>query len=96
MDVLALKRIDLCLTNIRDDGIISKLYHVLHVAYLVHTDDTMASAISWKYISINTVKMRLSFYELLHKYGTVFRVFPLDEKVEVINDKQYAKDFRHF
>ena len=91
MDVLAHKRIDLCLTDIRDDGIISKLYHVLRVAYLVHTDETMASAISWKYISINTVKMRLST-----KYGTVFRVFPLDEKVEVINDIKYAKDFRHF
>ena len=47
-------------------------------------------------LSINSAKMSLSFYELLQKYGTVFRVFPLDEEVEVINDIKYAKDFRHF
>ena len=33
--------------------------------------------------------MRLSFYELLHKHGTVFRVFPRGEEVEVINDIKY-------
>ena len=40
--------------------------------------------------------MSLSFYELLQKYGTVFRVFPLSEEVEVTNGIKYAKDFRRF
>ena len=37
-------------------------------------------------LSINPAKKRVSFYELLQKYGTVYRVFPLGEEVEVIND----------
>ena len=43
-------------------------------------------------LSINTVKMRLSFYERLRKYGTVFRVFPLGEEVEVIKGNKYVRN----